>query len=107
MFLAGVIHCNCVAFAVNFRYLLKFGDVSYYLGYNALQDFFPTMTMKPNPQCDDSHCRKQQALFQVIEYSGTRKHSSKPVCPGKYVLNERLWLEIIVGFVFPINILGL
>ena len=48
-----------------FRYLLKFGDVSYYLGYNALQDFFPSMAMKPNPQCDDNHCQRQQKLFQV------------------------------------------
>ena len=47
------------------RYLLGFGEVSYYLGYNALQDFFPTMSMKPNPQCDDCHCRKQQEEFQV------------------------------------------
>ena len=39
--------------------------MSYYLGYNALQDFFPTMSMKPNPQCDDCHCRKQQEEFQV------------------------------------------
>ncbi|CAL1532041.1 unnamed protein product [Lymnaea stagnalis] len=49
------------------KYLLGFGDVSYYLGYNALQDFFPTMRMKPNPQCDDSHCRRQQELFQARE----------------------------------------
>ena len=48
------------------RYLLGFGDVTHYLGYNALQDFFPTMSMKPNPQCDDSHCRKQQTEFQVL-----------------------------------------
>ncbi|KAH9498774.1 Ubiquitin-like modifier-activating enzyme 5 [Bulinus truncatus] len=49
------------------KYLLGFGQVSYYLGYNALQDFFPTMRMKPNAQCDDSHCRKQQQLFQERE----------------------------------------
>ncbi|XP_071101076.1 ubiquitin-like modifier-activating enzyme 5 [Haliotis cracherodii] len=49
------------------KYLLKFGEVTYYLGYNALQDFFPTMTMRPNPQCDDSHCRRQQKLYQERE----------------------------------------
>lgn len=47
------------------RYLLKFGTVSYYLGYNAMQDFFPTMAMKANPQCNDRHCRRQQEEFQV------------------------------------------
>lgn len=47
------------------RYLLKFGTVSYYLGYNAMQDFFPTMTMKANPQCNDRHCRQQQDEYKV------------------------------------------
>lgn len=48
-----------------FRYLLKFGTISYYLGYNAMQDFFPTMAMKANPQCNDRHCRRQQEEFKV------------------------------------------
>lgn len=54
--------------------MLKFGDVSDYLGYNAMQDFFPKMTMKPNDACDDSYCRIRQeehkkflALNPVVE----------------------------------------
>ncbi|NXX53775.1 UBA5 enzyme, partial [Scopus umbretta] len=47
------------------KYLLNFGTVSYYLGYNAMQDFFPTMSMKPNPQCSDRNCRKQQEHYKV------------------------------------------
>lgn len=47
------------------RYLLKFGTVSYYLGYNAMQDFFPAMAMKANPQCNDRHCRRQQEEYKV------------------------------------------
>uniref|UniRef100_A0A4W5LQV4 Ubiquitin-like modifier-activating enzyme 5 n=1 Tax=Hucho hucho TaxID=62062 RepID=A0A4W5LQV4_9TELE len=47
------------------KYLLKFGTVSHYLGYNAMQDFFPTMAMKANPTCDDRHCRKQQDDFKA------------------------------------------
>lgn len=47
------------------RYLLEFGEVGFYLGYNALQDFFPKMTMKPNPACDDRHCMIRQAEYQV------------------------------------------
>lgn len=43
------------------KYLLKFGEVSSYLGYSALTDFFPKMALKPNPQCEDSNCRKRQA----------------------------------------------
>uniref|UniRef100_F7DF48 Ubiquitin-like modifier-activating enzyme 5 n=1 Tax=Macaca mulatta TaxID=9544 RepID=F7DF48_MACMU len=46
------------------RFLLNFGTVSFYLGYNAMQDFFPTMSMKPNPQCDDRNCRKQQEEYK-------------------------------------------
>jgi len=42
------------------KYLLKFGSVSHYLGYNAMLDFFPTMSMKPNPACDEYHCKKRQ-----------------------------------------------
>lgn len=41
--------------------LLGFGHVSDYLGYSAMKDFFPTMTLKPNPACDDSWCVKRQA----------------------------------------------
>ncbi|CAE1229941.1 UBA5 [Acanthosepion pharaonis] len=49
------------------KYLLEFGSVTPYLGYNALEDFFPTMQMKPNPQCDDNHCKRQQEEFQKRE----------------------------------------
>ncbi|KAK3551426.1 hypothetical protein QTP70_017319 [Hemibagrus guttatus] len=49
------------------KYLLGFGTVSFYLGYNAMQDFFPTMTMKANPQCDDRHCRRQQEEYKKKE----------------------------------------
>ncbi|XP_015179105.1 PREDICTED: ubiquitin-like modifier-activating enzyme 5 [Polistes dominula] len=47
------------------KYLLNFGDVTRYLGYNALQDFFPTMTLKPNPNCDDNYCRQKQKEYQA------------------------------------------
>ncbi|CAI9738258.1 ubiquitin-like modifier-activating enzyme 5 [Octopus vulgaris] len=49
------------------KYLLKFGTVTPYLGYNALEDFFPTMRMKPNPQCDDRFCLKQQEEYKKRE----------------------------------------
>ena len=62
--------CNCNEARTSvlcnfFRYLLKFGSVTYYLGYNALQDFFPTMTMKPNPVCEDKNCVLRQKEYQV------------------------------------------
>lgn len=49
------------------KYLLGFGTVSHYLGYNAMLDFFPTMAMKANPQCDDKHCRRQQEEYKKKE----------------------------------------
>ncbi|XP_076302341.1 ubiquitin-like modifier-activating enzyme 5 [Lasioglossum baleicum] len=45
------------------KYLLSFGDVSYYLGYNAMQDFFPKMVLKPNPNCEDKYCREHQQEY--------------------------------------------
>lgn len=47
------------------KFLLNFGDVTCYLGYNALQDFFPTMTLKPNPNCGDNYCRQRQQEYQA------------------------------------------
>ncbi|KAL5275709.1 UBA5 family protein [Megaselia abdita] len=45
------------------KYLLNFGEVSDYLGYNAMIDFFPKMSLKPNPSCDDRHCLLRQKEF--------------------------------------------
>lgn len=56
------------------KYLLGFGDVTHYLGYNALQDFFPTMSMKPNENCDDRYCQRQQ-----VEYKKREAARPKPV----------------------------
>ena len=46
------------------KYLLKFGSVTPFLGYNALDDFFPSYAMKPNPECDDSFCIRRQKEYQ-------------------------------------------
>jgi len=48
------------------KFLLKFGKVSHYLGYNAMEDFFPAMTLKPNPNCDDAHCKQRQKEYLAI-----------------------------------------
>lgn len=42
------------------KYLLGFGKVSDYLGYSAMKDFFPTMTLRPNPSCSDPMCVARQ-----------------------------------------------
>ncbi|KDO24274.1 hypothetical protein SPRG_09911 [Saprolegnia parasitica CBS 223.65] len=43
------------------KHLLRFGSVSYYLGYSALRDFFPVDVLRPNPECASADCRRQQA----------------------------------------------
>ncbi|XVF49626.1 hypothetical protein PTKIN_Ptkin04bG0028600 [Pterospermum kingtungense] len=45
------------------KFLLKFGHVSPYLGYSSLKDFFPTMAMKPNPQCTNAACLERQKEY--------------------------------------------
>lgn len=47
------------------KYLLNFGEVSDYLGYNAMIDFFPKMSLKPNPTCDDRQCILRQQEFSA------------------------------------------
>lgn len=47
------------------KYLLQFGQVTNYLGYNALNDFFPTMSLKPNPNCEDANCRLRQREYAL------------------------------------------
>lgn len=47
--------------------LLQFGQVSEYLGYMALIDYFPTMSLKPNPFCQDDHCRVRQEEYNLSE----------------------------------------
>jgi len=45
------------------KFLLNFGQVSHYLGYNAMEDYFPTMILKPNPNCDDTYCKERQKEY--------------------------------------------
>jgi len=47
------------------KYLLNFGDVSWGLGYNALQDYFPLQTLSPNPECSNDWCKKRQKDFKA------------------------------------------
>lgn len=72
------------------KYLLKFGSVTYYLGYNAMQDFFPTMTMKPNPQCDDRFCVKQQQVYQE-KLASMPKEEEKEVEEEEVVHEDNDW----------------
>lgn len=39
-------------------------QVTRYLGYSSLKDFFPSMEIKPNPGCPNPLCGKLQAAYQ-------------------------------------------
>ncbi len=54
------------------RYLLQFGEVSYYLGYNAMKNFFPSYRMNPNLECSSSWCQKRREEYE-------KKRASEPV----------------------------
>lgn len=41
------------------------GQVSEYLGYIALKDHFPSMSLRPNPECSQHWCRKRQAEYRA------------------------------------------
>ena len=42
------------------KYLLDFGQTSYYLGYNAMNNFFPSHIVRPNPECVCRPCVARQ-----------------------------------------------
>lgn len=46
------------------KYMLEFGEVSAYLGYSSLKDYFPTMSIRPNPTCSNALCCSLQAQHQ-------------------------------------------
>ena len=44
-----------------------------------MEDYFPTMAMKPNPECDNAQCRERQAELQQL------LTSRPPVAAGQEV----------------------
>ena len=40
------------------KFLLGFGKVMQFLGYNALEDYFPRYPMVANAECSDEKCRE-------------------------------------------------
>ncbi|KAI5676574.1 hypothetical protein M9H77_07524 [Catharanthus roseus] len=76
------------------KYLLNFGQVTPYLGYNALKDFFPTMEMKPNPQCSNSAClerQKEYILAKPARDAAAREKMSAEVLTEGPLHEENEW----------------
>ena len=60
------------------KYMLSFGEVTTYLGYSALKEHFPQMTLKPNPECTSFWCRKQQAIWKAAAEEAARNYVAPP-----------------------------
>ena len=43
--------------------MLGFGKPAHFVGYDALNDFFPSYSLRPNPECDNPRCRALAAAF--------------------------------------------
>ncbi|XP_053201224.1 ubiquitin-like modifier-activating enzyme 5 [Panonychus citri] len=81
------------------KYLLNFGSVTDYLGYNAMLDFFPTMSMKPNPNCDDPNCVTRQKEYQLNE--STKPKVEIPIEEPEIVHEENDWGICLVDEYVP------
>ncbi len=90
----------CVVCVVS-RYLLGFGEVSYYLGYNAMTDYFPRYAMKPNAECDNKDCVKRQEEYKAKLAAAPKVEQKKQEEPAKpkhetnEVLHSSLSLNIL------------
>lgn len=66
---AGFLAQNCL------KYLLDFGTVSEYVGYDAMRDHFPSIVIKANPECTNDTCRERQAEYKErVEQLGPQAH---------------------------------
>lgn len=77
------------------KYLLKFGKVSLYLGYSALEDFFPTWEMRPNEQCDDSYCLQRQLEFKKNPIATTVNFIIKDKLSDAPVHEDDFGIEVV------------
>lgn len=83
------------------KYLLGFGKVSPYLGYNALDDFFPTWSMKPNPDCSDRFCIERQSEYKhIMELRGIlpKEQDSTPVTNIEPAIENEFGIEVIESY---------
>ena len=68
---------------------MNFGKTSYYVGYNALLDFFPNSSLKPNPDCENSWCRKSQQVWQEKQKSLSPREEKQKVGINEFELTKK------------------
>ena len=59
------------------KYLLDFGEVSQFLGYNAFNDFFPRYPLTPNTECADRKCLLRQKEVALVPEADRRINKKK------------------------------
>ncbi|CCW65293.1 unnamed protein product [Phytomonas sp. EM1] len=69
------------------KFLLNFGTVSEYIGYDAMQDVFPRITIKANPECRNHLCVvRQQEYAKKVAAMGEAAH---PLYAARQARDER------------------
>lgn len=75
------------------KYLLGFGTVSYYLGYNAMDDFFPQMNLAPSATCPNFACLELQKKYAGWDADDNQdvNYWKKKVGPFEVVHEDNEW----------------
>lgn len=68
--------------------LLQFGSVSNFVGYDAINDFFPRYTLRPNPECDNRHCRQWAVARAGQRADDASASTSATATPQEPVVHE-------------------
>lgn len=69
------------------KYLLQFGEVSEYVGYDAMRDHFPRVELKANPECRNALCGERQAAYAAkVRKMGEAAH---PLYAARKARTER------------------
>lgn len=80
------------------KLLLRFGKVSFYLGYSALSDFFPSYFMGPNPECSNQHCKRLQEEKRLNKSTTTKESSPRNANTHPHSNTAAHWVEALYDF---------
>lgn len=75
--------------------------MSHYLGYNAINDYFPRMKLQPNPQCDDRNCIRRQNEYKEKIITKTTSEVNVPMETKNVVHDDNIYGQY---FIFNVHI---
>lgn len=88
---AGILAQNAL------KKLLEFGKVSFFLGYNALEDFFPSYQLRPNPSCENKDCLNAQRNYAASKQSEEKGGLKEQGEEEKVLHEQNEWGITLVG----------